>query len=113
DRAWVDVAGGGDAALAAVPHVVEQERLAAGEYVEAVLRERVEHGFRVRPIAGGILHAGDAGRIFLQQALDQVQGDGDLGNGRDVVQVELQPLVADALDHLGEVAVEAFVGDAL
>ena len=113
DRPGVDVARGGDAALAAVAHVGEQELLAAGEHVEAAFREVVEHRLGVRPVARGILHAGDDAGVLAEQPLDQAERDWHLRHRRDVIQVKLQPLVADALDHLGEIAVQAFVGQVL
>jgi len=51
--------------------------------------------------------------VLAEQPLDQAERDRHLRHRRDVIQVELQPLVADALDHLGEIAVQAFVGHVL
>ena len=59
DGAGVDVAGRGDAAHAAVAHVGEQEILAAGEDLEAVAGEALEHRARVVPVTGGVLDADD------------------------------------------------------
>ncbi len=112
DRAGVDVARRRDAAHAAPPHVLEQKDLASREHVEARFRERVEHRFRIVPVAGGIFHTRDGSGKILQQPLDQGQRDRHLRHRRDVVEIDLQPGIADALDHLGEIAVQALVGDA-
>src|SRR3954465_2114915 len=106
DRARIDVAGGGDAALASVAHVVEQEHFAAGEDVEAILGERVEHRLGVGPVSRGILHPGDNARIFRKQPFDERQGDRNLGDRRDVIEIKLKALVAHALDHLGKIAIK-------
>ena len=113
DRTRIDVAGRGDATLAAVLHVVEQEYLAAGKYVEARFCEGVQHRLGVVPIAGGVLHSGHCAREILQQPLYQAERDRHLRDRRNVIQIELQARVADALDHLGEIPVQAFVGHAL
>ncbi len=51
DGAGVDVAGGGDAAGTAATHRGQQEILAAGENIEALRLEALQHGRGVGPVA--------------------------------------------------------------
>ena len=59
DAAGLTLPRRGDAADAARAHVLEQEDLAAGEHVEALPREGIEHRLRVVPVARAVLHARD------------------------------------------------------
>src|SRR4029077_17569817 len=70
--------------------------------------ERVEESLGVVPIARAVFHPGDCVRISLEQALDQTRGDADNGDRRDVVEINFQPRIADALHDFAEVAVETF-----
>src|SRR4029077_4184884 len=72
-----------------------------------------EKDFGVVPIAGAVFHPGDRVWIRFQEALDQFWCD---TNGRDrwnMVKVNSQTPIADALHHLAEVTVEAFFADVL
>ena len=113
DRRRIDVGRGADAARTAAAQGGEQERLAAGENVEAVRLEALEHRLRVAPVARAVLHAGDRARIAREQPLDEREADRHLRHGWNVIQVDAQARVADALDHLGEAREQAVVADAL
>ncbi len=107
DGARGHVAGGRDAARTALAQAVEQEHLGAREDLE--LRIGVEDRRRVAPVAGGILQAHDDVRKGLDEAADQRQREADLGHGGDVIEIDLEVFLIDALDHFGEVAVEPFL----
>src|SRR5205085_6701261 len=96
----------------AAAQIGEEEALASREHVEAARRERVEHRLRVGPIARAVLHPGDRTRIRGEQAGDQVCAEPDLGDGRDVIQVDAQSRVAYSLDDLREGTEQTFVTDA-
>src|SRR6188474_1932882 len=87
DGGGVHIGGGADAALAAAPHVGEEEGLAAREDVEAGGGERIQHRLGIAPVAGGVLHARDRPRIGLEQPLDERKRDRHLGHRRDVIDV--------------------------
>ena len=109
----VDVGRRADAAGPAVAQRCGQESLAAREHVETRAAEACQQLLRMAPVARRILDPDDGAGIGTQQALDQFEADAHLRNRRDVIQVDAQPPVADAIDDRREVPVQAFVGDAL
>ena len=109
NRRRVDVAGGGDATRAAAAQRREQERLAAGEDIEALRLKALEHRARIAPVARAVLDAGDRPRIIPEQALDQREADGYLRHGRNVIEIHTQPGIANTLDDLGVAAEQALV----
>ena len=113
DLARVDVGRGADAARAARLDVVDQGLLVAREDVEAVLGEGVDHALGVRPVVGAVLHAGDLLGVGLHQPLDQLVGDRHRRHRRDVIEVDAQTVVADALHDFREEAVQALLRHAL
>src|SRR6266542_3776887 len=113
DGSRIDVGGGADAAHAAVTQALEEEGLAAREYVEACLGEVVQICLGIVPVAGGILGARDDARIGSEETLDQPHRDAHLRDGRDVIEVDAQTPVSHALDDLREILEEPVVGDAL
>src|SRR5262249_39758759 len=97
DLAGIYVGGGACSARAARLDVVDQGLVVAGEDVETLLGEGIDHALGVRPVVGAVLHASDLPGIGLQQPLDQLAGDGHGRYGRDVIKVDAQAIVADAL----------------
>ena len=75
--------------------------------------EPLEQRARVVPVAGAVLDARDDARVPVEQALDQREADGNLRHRGYVVEVDAQPRIADALDHLGVAREQAVVRHAL
>src|SRR4029453_3455990 len=112
----------GNGAHAAVAHVGEQERFAPHKHVEGASRtggwsrtggfsERVEKSLGVIPIARAVFHPGDRGGISLQEALDQLWSDPDDRHRWNMVDINFQTRIADALHYFAEVTVETFFAD--
>ena len=106
-----DVDGGRDAAFAAVLQGLEQEGLGSGE--DGEVREFPAEGLDAFSVAGAVFRARDRARVGVDEARDQGQAEVYTRHLRDVVEVEAQAVVADALDDLGEEAEQAFIPHAL
>src|SRR5204862_635670 len=119
NRGRVYVGGRGNGARAAIAHIGEQKRFAAHKYVESASRtggsyhKRVEKSFGVVPIARAVFHPGDRGWISRQEALDHFGCDTDDRHRWNMVEVNFQTRVADALHHFAEVTVETFFAKVL
>src|SRR5207247_4063158 len=102
---------------AAIAHIGEQERFAAHKYVEGASRtggcEGVEKSFGIVPIARAVFHPGDRVWISAQEALDQFWCDTDDRYRWNVVEIDFQTRIADALNHVAKVTVKTFVADVL
>src|SRR4029077_3287866 len=75
--------------------------------------KRVEKRFGVIPIARAVFHPGDHVWISFYETLYQFWCDTDHRYRRNMVQVNSQTRIADALHHFAEVTVETFVADVL
>src|SRR5207247_3241587 len=107
------------------PHIGEEKGFAADEYVESASRtgswsrtsgsgcERVEKSLGVVPIARAVFHPGDCIRISRKQALDQSRGDANHCDRRNVVEINFQARITNALHNFAEIAVETFFADIL
>src|SRR5438477_13052928 len=82
-------------------------RVPAGEETPAGKRVEIFPG--AAPVARAVLEPSDCRRIGLAQTLDQRDLELDRRELRDVVEIDAQPRIADALDELGETAVESFL----
>jgi len=80
-------------------------RVPTGE--ETPARKRVEIFLGAVPVARAVLEPRDRSRIGLKQALDHLDRELHARELRDVVEIDAQLGVADALDELGEAAIEA------
>ena len=87
------------------------EGFGSGEDVEVgeLLAERLD----AFPVTGAVFRARDRARVGLDEAGYQGQPEFDAGHLGDVVEVEAQAFVADALDDLGEEAEQALIPHAL
>src|ERR1700693_2774542 len=113
NRRRVDVSGCGNSARATVPDVREQERFAADKNIEASPSrtgggERGEERLVVVPIPRAVFHPDDCVRIRLKQALDQASCDSDHRDRWDMVEINSQFRIADALYDLAAISVETF-----
>src|SRR5438046_5896762 len=108
----VNVGGRGNGTNAAVPQIGEQERFAADKNIEARHcpsgrriavaisdREGVEKSARVFPIARAVFHPGDRVRVSVKETLDQSWCDPDDRDWRNVVEINFQSCITDALYH--------------
>src|SRR5258707_2235144 len=86
-------------------------RVPAGE--ETTAGKCVEILLGAVPVARAVLEPGDRRRIGLEQALDQLDLELHRRELRDVVEIHAQPSVADALDDIGEAAIEGFLAKSL
>src|SRR5215212_5169178 len=102
-----DVDGGRDAAFAAVTQGLEQEYLGSGEDGEDW--ELPAEGLDAFRVAGAVFRARDHAGVGFDEARDQGQTEIYTRHLRDVVEVEAQAVVADALDDLGEEAEQAII----
>ena len=75
--------------------------------------EGVEKHLGVVPIARAIFHSGDCIRISRKEALDQSRGDANHRHRRNVVEINFQSRITDALHNFAEIAVETFFADIL
>src|SRR5438552_15117740 len=75
--------------------------------------KRVKKSLGVVPIARAIFHPGDCIRISRKEALNQSRGDANHRDRWDVVKINSEARVADALHDVAEVAVETFFADIL
>src|SRR5262245_45180088 len=95
-----------------IAHICEQKRLAADKHVEvrtglaASPCKRVEKNFGVIPIARAVFHPSDRAWIRFQETLHQIWCDPDDRHRRNMVEINSQTRVADALNDFAEVTVE-------
>ena len=76
-------------------------------------RKRVEKSLGIIPIARAVFHPGDCIRISRKEALDQFWCDTHHRHRRNVVQINFQSRITDALHNFAEIAVEPFLADIL
>ena len=76
---------------------------------EFEIREAFQDRLHVRPVAGRILDTENCFREFAAQALDQVKGEADAGDLRDVIQINTQIIVGDFVDDLGKIPEQALI----
>ncbi len=112
DGRRVDVGRGRDASRTSAAHVLQKESLGAGKHPE-VIPATLEHGFGVVPVTRAVFDTDDRIRVCLDQSLDQVAGDADLGHRRNVIEVNAQRGTAHAFDDLGKTREQAIVADIL
>src|SRR5207245_8637887 len=96
----------------------EEKRFAADKNVEpgpsrTGSYEVVEKRLRIVPIAGAIFHPDDCIRIVRKEALNQSSGDANHCDRRNVVEINFQSRITDALHNFAEVAAETFFADIL
>src|SRR4029453_14722774 len=97
----------------------EQKCFATDKHVEvrtgraASSGKRVEKSFSVIPIAGAVFHPGDRVWISVQETLHYSWCDPDDRHRRNMVEINSQARIADALHHFAEVTVETFFVDVL
>src|SRR5204863_3218217 len=87
--------------------------LTADKHVEPIRGKRVEKNFGVVPVARAVFHPRDRVWISFQEALDQFWCDTDDRHRWNMVEVNFQARVADALHDFAEVMVETFFADVL
>src|SRR5690606_6091559 len=109
--ARIDVAGGRDDAGRTHLHGIQKPQFVAAE--DAPAREPLKHGPGVLPVAGGILDAGDDTRICRDETLDQIEAEADLCDRRDVVEIDAQGWIADAVHHRAHIAVKPLIAHVL
>jgi hypothetical protein len=81
--------------------------------VRASAGKRIEKSFGVIPIARAVFHPRDRGWISFQEAFHQFWCDPDHRYRRNMIEINPQMRVADALYYIAEVAVETFFTDVL
>src|SRR5690606_40843628 len=91
--ACANIRRGRDYTSGPVAQALEQIELRTREQLE--VREGVENGLHIGPVARGILQSYyDAGELVLQP-LDELQRETDLGNRRNVIEVNPQAVIPD------------------
>src|SRR5207247_9972227 len=73
----------------------------------------VEKSFGLVPIARAVFHPGDRVWISFQEALDQFWCDTDDRHRWNMVEINSETRIADALHHFAEVTVQTFFADVL
>src|SRR5215510_13794039 len=97
-----------------IAHICEQKCFAADKYVEvrtglaASPCKSVEKSFGVIPIARAVFHPSDRTWISFHETFHQIWCDPDDRHRRNVVEINSQTRVADALHDFVEVTVETF-----
>src|SRR4029077_4889330 len=125
-RRRIHVCRRGNRARTAIPHICEKERFAAHKHVKprrssprrvsdrtGGFCKRVKKSFGVIPIARAVFHPRDRAWISVQKALDQFWSDPDDRHRRNMVEINSQTRIPNALHYFAEVTVKAFFADVL
>ena len=107
----IQIGDAADRACAAGREQIGQMRLVAHQDIEH--RKAAHQRERVVEIAGAVLDACNHVGEFGDEPLDRAESDRHAGYLRDVVQVDSEPVIADALDQPTITGDDAFVADVL
>src|SRR5439155_25652424 len=113
NRCRIHVRRRGNGARTATAHICEKEDLAADKLVEPIPGKRVEKSFGVIPIARAVFQPGDRVWITFQETRDQFWCDPDDRHRENMIEINSQTRIANALHHFAEVTVETFFADVL